>query len=482
MIKAIFLSGLKRYPRFISASIGGVLLSCLAFLVMGNLFGFSNISPIAGIPGFAVGAAAGFIISHLFVLNRNILIKRHEEEMKAALSMQAMTWEKEKAEKNARAFEAQLLKIFLIAPEAFILLDQNMNIQLFNKSAESIFGVAADKILGHSMGELMPERFRSDFQERVVVNIPHNDNEAPLLHPNEVVCLRNDGTEFPGLASISKLDGIDGETFIVLIRDVTRDRNIDEQIRRSQKMDAIGQLTAGVAHDFNNILGIAMGNLELLQEELAEDDASQSKVDAALKAVERGTEITSKLLGLSRNNVQNIQRVSLTPIIKGMQSLIEKSMTAAVNVEFDLAENAWEVALDPGDLEDALLNLSLNAKDAMPQGGTFRVTTSNTEIDGEYARLNPESRAGHFIVISVSDTGSGMSHKEMGKILEPFYTTKDKDKGTGLGLSLVYGFVKRLDGFLEINSEIDKGTEFKLYLPCADEQSGEICPNNQMSG
>lgn len=481
MIKTFFQICVRRYPRLIGTATSGLFFSCLAFVVMGNLYGFSSLSPVAVIPGFVVGSIVGFIITHLVILNRNILIKRHKDELNAAISMQSMTTQKENAEKNAVAFEAQLLKIFSIAPEALILLDSDMNIQLFNKGAESVYGVIASKILGHSMRELMPERFRNDFQNRLAINTPTNEKEDALLHPNDIVGLRIDGTEFPGLASISKMDGIEGDTYIVLIRDVTADRKIDEQIRRSQKMDAVGQLTAGVAHDFNNILGIAMGNLELLRERLTDDVVSRNQADAALKAVCRGSAITSKLLGVSRNDVQNIQRVSLTPIIADIRNLIEKSMTAAINVEFDLADNTWDVALDPGDLEDALLNLSLNAKDAMPNGGTFRITTFNSEVDEEYARLNPESRVGHFTVITVSDTGSGMSHKVMEKILEPFYTTKDKDKGTGLGLSIVYGFVKRLGGFLEIDSEIGKGTEFKLYLPCADKQTGKICPNRLLS-
>lgn len=254
----------------------------------------------------------------------------------------------------------------------------------------------------------------------------------------------------------------------VSVLDITERKRIEQQSRRSQKMEAVGQLTGGIAHDFNNILGIVMGNLELLEARIADDPLAMERLRKAMKGVGRGAEITRKLLGFSRKNTEDLSVTKLNIFIDTIKDLIAKSLTASIQVKTHLAADLWNVTVDLGDLEDALLNVSLNAKDAMPHGGVLTIETSNKTLDDLYVRQNVGSRAGDFVVISISDTGEGMSESVRDKVLEPFFTTKETGKGTGLGLSIVYGFVQRSGGHMKIYSEVNIGTTIRLYLPRTD--------------
>jgi signal transduction histidine kinase len=245
-----------------------------------------------------------------------------------------------------------------------------------------------------------------------------------------------------------------------------RDRvRTEEMVRRSQKMDAIGQLTGGIAHDFNNILGIIKGNLEILQRAFPDHEFAQDRLQAALAGTTRGADITRKLLAFSHKKSQETKRVSVNPPIREFEHLIGKSLTAAVKLELDLGTDLWAVDIDPADFENVILNLALNARDAMPDGGQLKIQTQNRSITPADAEKDPDLREGDFVCISVTDTGTGMTAETLEKIFEPFFTTKEEGKGTGLGLSMVYGFIKQSGGQIRINSKTGVGTTFRLYLP-----------------
>ncbi|OUR80784.1 hypothetical protein A9Q83_00085 [Alphaproteobacteria bacterium 46_93_T64] len=258
-------------------------------------------------------------------------------------------------------------------------------------------------------------------------------------------------------------------------RDVTGFRRSEQALRRSQKMDAIGQLTGGVAHDFNNILGIIQGNLELLEEMLIGNEAALERIEKGLKGTARGAEITRKLLSFSRESVEEKRLTSVNGFISTMENLIVTSLTASIEVTTELSNDIWPVLIDTGDFEDAILNLSLNARDAMPDGGHLIIETENKVLDKDYLKHDPTGQIGEFVMISVSDTGCGMSKDVREKIFEPFFTTKPIERGTGLGLSMVYGFVKRSGGHMRVYSEPDAGTTFRIYLPRANRKM-EIVP------
>ncbi|PCI40260.1 MAG: hypothetical protein COB46_07240 [Rhodospirillaceae bacterium] len=250
--------------------------------------------------------------------------------------------------------------------------------------------------------------------------------------------------------------------------DISNLEHLEDQVRRSQKMEAVGQLTGGIAHDFNNVLGIIMGNLELIQRSVSGDEQIPAFAAAAYKGARRGADLNKKLLGFSRKSTHKEQRISINDFILGIEDLITKSLTVSIHTTTTLAENLWPVSIDPGDLEDVILNLSLNARDAMPHGGELIIETCNKVLDDNYVQLNPQATAGEYVMLSVSDTGHGMSTDIKDRVLEPFFTTKEESKGTGLGLSMVYGFVQRSSGHIAIYSEVGHGSSFQIYLPRAE--------------
>ena len=239
----------------------------------------------------------------------------------------------------------------------------------------------------------------------------------------------------------------------------------DSKFRQVQKMDAVGQLTSGIAHDFNNILNIILGNFELLETLSSGNELALERIKAGLKGTLRGGDLTRKLLDFSRKEVVGIKRISINSFILDMEDLLEKSLTASINIKFHLDEDIWLVDVDPGDLQDVILNLALNARDAMSGAGHLVIETANKILDEDYSRRNPQGSAGEFVMLSVSDTGCGMTAETLEHATEPFFTTKEQGKGTGLGLSMVYGFVKRSGGHFKIYSEVEKGTTIHIYLP-----------------
>ena len=251
--------------------------------------------------------------------------------------------------------------------------------------------------------------------------------------------------------------------------DILERKRNEKRLRQFQKMEVVGQLTGGIAHDFNNMLGVIMGNLELLRCKLTDDPKAMKNLEAAYRGGERGASITKKLLGFSRNEGGNPQLTNMNEFIADMENLISKALMPKINVKTHLADDVWFAKIDPGDLEDSLLNLSLNARDAMPDGGSLLIETANKILDEDYVRQNPESTEGEHVMISVSDTGIGMTPDVVEKALQPFFSTKEKAKGTGLGLSMVYGFAQRSGGHLKIHSEPGKGTTIRIFMPRAVE-------------
>jgi len=262
---------------------------------------------------------------------------------------------------------------------------------------------------------------------------------------------------------------------IYVAEDITDQKKNEEILRNSQKMDAVGQLTGGVAHDFNNLLGVIMGNLELLRVTLSDKPKELKRIDNALTGAMRGAQLTRKLLNFSRQSHKGQEITYINSFIEDLYELIAKSVTAKIQVETHLSENLWPVKIEPGDFEDAILNLSLNARDAMPKGGMLVIETANKYLDAKYVNQHPNISEGDYVMISISDTGTGIGEEIRKKIFDPFYTTKEFGKGTGLGLSMVYGFVQRSKGHIQLYSEEGSGSSFHIYLPrTIEEQDVQI--------
>ena len=252
---------------------------------------------------------------------------------------------------------------------------------------------------------------------------------------------------------------------IVIVRDITRRKHAEAQLRQAQKMQAIGQLTGGIAHDFNNLLAIIMGNLELLNEQLTAQPELYEMAQQALRATDRGAKLTQRLLAFSRRQPLLAQPTDLNKLVLGMLELMRRTLGANIRIETALASDLEQTLVDPAQFENALLNLVINARDAMPQGGRLTLTTANVSIEADEAAAHVEMRPGPYVMLAVSDTGVGMTSESLERAFEPFFTTKEAGKGSGLGLSMVYGLVKQSEGHITIHSEPDQGATVRLYLP-----------------
>lgn len=249
------------------------------------------------------------------------------------------------------------------------------------------------------------------------------------------------------------------------ISDINSQKLQEQQLIQAQKMDAMGQLTGGVAHDFNNRLTAIIGNLELLETRLPDDPSVRRYLQSALKAAESGAELTKKLLSFSRRQVLETRQLNINDLLRGMHDMFVRTLGDAVEIDISLADDLWPVNIDPHQLENVLLNLAINGRDAMPGGGTLIIETSNCTLDEQYLTTHALVVTGDYVLIAVTDTGMGMTEEVKTRAFEPFFTTKEQGKGTGIGLSIAYGFIKQSKGYIEIYSELGYGTSFKLYLP-----------------
>ena len=334
--------------------------------------------------------------------------------------------------------------------------------------------------------------FGADDQDKLLHRIDETfGNDATDVFTDELCAIWEGQKVFRSEAAFQALDGREINAIItfqipetregfqsipVSIIDITERKALEEQVRRSQKMEAIGQLTGGIAHDFNNILGIIMGNLDLVRSRAKNDPSVLKFADAAMSGTRRGADITRKLLVFSGRRPGEAEPTVANEAIVRIQEFIAKSLTASINVETHLADDLWPVEIIPGDLEDVILNLSLNARDAMPEGGTLVIETANRVLDETFGSYIPAAEAGDFVMLSVSDNGTGMTAEVKEKIFDPFFSTKETGKGTGLGLSMVYGFarqsgghvygfVQRSGGHIVVASEPGSGTTFRIFLP-----------------
>jgi signal transduction histidine kinase/DNA-binding response OmpR family regulator len=268
------------------------------------------------------------------------------------------------------------------------------------------------------------------------------------------------------------------ESFIHAVgRDVTEEREAAAALRQTelalqqaQKMEAIGNLTGGVAHDFNNLLQVVAGNLQLLSKDVAGNANAERRITNALAGVNRGSKLASQLLAFGRRQALDPKVVNVGRLIRGMDEMLRRTIGEGVEIETIVSGGLWNSLIDPMQIENALLNLAINARDAMEGFGKLTIEAGNAYIDDTYARLHDDVQPGQYVALSVTDSGSGMSPELMAKVFEPFFSTKPEGKGTGLGLSMVYGFVKQTGGHVKVYSELGHGTTVKMYLPRAMQQ------------
>ncbi|MDO9124673.1 MAG: ATP-binding protein, partial [Deltaproteobacteria bacterium] len=264
------------------------------------------------------------------------------------------------------------------------------------------------------------------------------------------------------------------QLFAERVRAEQKAKSLEEQLRQSQKMEAIGGLAGGIAHDFNNLLTVIKGYAELSCLGLDTGDPLRGNIEEILKASERATNLTRQLLAFSRRQILDFKVINLNTLLKDLDKMLHRILGEDIDLVYHLSEDIGKVKTDPGQIEQVILNLAVNARDALPSGGKLTIETLNMELSEAYAQTHMEVTPGHYVVLSVSDSGAGMSPKVRERIFEPFFTTKEKGKGTGLGLSTVYGIVKQSGGNINVYSEPGLGTTFKIYLSRVEEEEDNL--------
>ena len=269
-----------------------------------------------------------------------------------------------------------------------------------------------------------------------------------------------------------------GEVIALLgvTRDITEHKKLEEQLRHAQKMEAVGTLTGGIAHDFNNILTSIIGYTDLLSMTIAENDQTRGFLDQILAASRRAANLTQNLLAFSRKQITSPKPVDINESIRTVENMLHRLIGEEIELRTKLSDADLTILADAGQMEQVLMNLAVNARDAMPGGGTLLITTSVAEIDDHYIAHNGYGKAGTYVVVSVTDSGLGMDARTKRRIFEPFFTTKEMGKGTGLGLSIVYGIVKQHNGYIDCESEPGKGTTFTIYFPLNTARTEQAAP------
>jgi len=375
----------------------------------------------------------------------------------------------EKRTKQLSESEAQLRTLIKTLPDLVWWKDPAGIYMGCNPKFERYFGATQADIIGKTdydfVDNKLADLFKAADKEAITAGVPRfNIEELTFADDGHIELIET--TKVPMQSPEGELIGVLG-----VGRNISERRRSERALLNNQKMEAIGQLTGGIAHDFNNILAIIIGNLNILKRQLVVDKKIASRIDVIQKSAQRAADLTRQLLSFSRNKADQQSVIHINQVLIDMDSLIVHSVTPAIEVKHQYADDLWLTEVDPGDFQDAVINLIINARDAMSGSGQLILQTTNCTLDEASCALRPELKAGDYVQLAVIDNGEGISSDQKSHIFEPFYTTKELGKGTGLGLAMVFGFIKRADGCVIVESEVGVGTTIRMYLPKSD---GEV--------
>jgi PAS domain S-box-containing protein len=369
------------------------------------------------------------------------------------------------AQDALRESEQQARGIIDTALDAFVQIGQTGRILNWNSQAEAIYGWSREEALGKRFLELIVEGADRDDLKAAFGRFLLSGQDQILGRRREIMALRRDGKSFKAEMSVTALKTREGFVFNGFFRDLTDKITAEERIRQAEKMEAVGQLTGGIAHDFNNILTVITGTIEILADAVAGEPQLAAITKMIDEAAGRGADLTRHLLAFARKQPLQPRVTDVNTLIMETASLLRPTLGEQIEIESIFEDETCLATIDPSQLATALLNLAINARDAMPDGGKLILETRSVDLDDAYASLHSDVRAGRYALIAVSDTGTGIPAAILAKVFEPFFTSKEPGKGTGLGLSMVYGFVKQSAGHIKIYSEEGHGTTIKMYLP-----------------
>ncbi len=385
-----------------------------------------------------------------------------------------------KSNGSSSTFE-QLLEA---VPDAIVGVDVDGKIVLVNSQTEALFGYARGDLFGQVVEVLVPERFRDVHPEHRSDYFDEPGRRA-MGNGFELYAVRKDGTEFPAEISLASIETDDGALVMATVRDVSeraesaRERALQEQLAQSQRLESVGQLAGGIAHDFNNILGVIMNYAEFVGDELPEGSQAGQDVEEIRRAAERAAALTRQLLIFSRREVVKPELLYLRDVVTELENLLRRALGERIELVTYFGEERCGFEADRGQVEQVLVNLAVNARDAMPDGGRLVIEVDRAALDSEYTDLHPGTEPGTYVRLKVSDTGTGMDKYTVRRAFEPFFTTKGKAEGTGLGLATVYGIATGAGGRVDIYSEVGMGTTVKIHFPASPETPVESEPRSR---
>ena len=415
-------------------------------------------------------AMAGGLL--LLFLGTGLILRAQVKAKTAELSLINEELRAEIAERK-RVEEALRLTQFSVenAGDAVFWMGSDARFIFVNDAACSSLGYSREELLSMTVHDIDPNFPAVAWQEHWRQIKERGSFMIESRHKSK------DSKIFPVEITVNYLEFEGKEYNCAFARDITERKEAEKerekmqaQFRQAQKMEAVGTLAGGIAHDFNNLLQAVQGYAQLLQMRKGEEDSGQRELSQIIRAAERGADLTQQLLTFSRKVESELRPIDLNHEVESVRLLLERTIPKMIQMEFHLAENLKIVEADPGQVEQILMNLAVNAKDAMPEGGRFIVETANVTLDENYCMIHPEARPDEYTQLTVSDTGHGMNKKTLEHIFEPFYTTKETGKGTGLGLATVYGIVKSHKGHITCHSELGEGTTFKIYFPAIESE------------
>ena len=370
------------------------------------------------------------------------------------------------ARKALRESETQFRTLLETAPVAVIIANTKGRISLVNKRAEDLFGYERRDLLSKKLSVLLPEIDLSVYEDKDLSEPSTTENQQLV----GIFAHDREGNSTPVEVSLSATATETGIAITCLVQDVSDRAQLEAQLRQSQKMEAVGKLSGGMAHDFNNLLGVIIGNLDLAARKLDMDSPGFKRLATAKKAAERGAELTKRMLAVARRQTLQPKPTDINSMILELTEILPRTMGPDIEMSYDLSNGLLPVLVDPSGLENVLINLAINSRDAMPRGGKFYITTNAWHLStNDSLTTHDDMKPGDYIHIAVTDTGEGMTKETLSRAFEPFFTTKERGKGTGLGLAMIYGFAKQSGGNVRMLSEPGVGTTIDLYLPVSRE-------------